>query len=118
MRPIDDYSVSGCNELVGVCEKPFIESLDVLVSLCRLLQSSLLSSESGDSSRIRGRTVDLDSAFRQLAVDPACAFAACVAVWSPAHSSPMIFKQKALPFGSLVSIHAFARVSEATTTPR
>eukprot|EP00971_Amphidinium_carterae_P166731 3304185-Amphidinium_carterae.1 len=105
--------MSGCNDFVGVREKPFIESLDVLVALCRLLQNNLLSSASESSCRIMGRTIDLDSAFRQLAVDPVCAFAACIAVWSPAHSSARVLVQRALPFGSLVSVHAFARLSEA-----
>eukprot|EP00971_Amphidinium_carterae_P343270 6482926-Amphidinium_carterae.2 len=114
VRPIDDYSVSLCNDLIRVHEKPFVQSLDVLVAQTRLLQHSMLSSKR--SARLKGRSLDLDAAFRQLPVDPASAFAACVSLWSPSRLCPVVFEQRALPFGSVVSVHAFCRLSEAIRT--
>eukprot|EP00971_Amphidinium_carterae_P232720 4618507-Amphidinium_carterae.1 len=65
-----------------------------------------------DQAGVKGRTVDLDCAFRQLATDPTLAYASCVAVHSPEDGRPRIFVQRALPFGSKTSVHAFARLSE------
>eukprot|EP00971_Amphidinium_carterae_P021087 416287-Amphidinium_carterae.1 len=40
-RPVDDYTISGANALIKVCEKPYMQSLDVLVAQARLLQFRL-----------------------------------------------------------------------------
>eukprot|EP00971_Amphidinium_carterae_P187211 3715677-Amphidinium_carterae.1 len=40
-RPVDDYTISGANSLITVREKPFMQSLDVLVAQARLLQCRL-----------------------------------------------------------------------------
>eukprot|EP00971_Amphidinium_carterae_P078796 1559036-Amphidinium_carterae.1 len=111
-RPVDDYTVSGANGTIGVADKPFLEPLDVLISRVRLLQRELVATQGVDHAGVKGRTIDLESAFRQLATDPSMAYASCVAVYSPEAVGPKIFVQRALPFGSKTSVYAFARLSE------
>eukprot|EP00971_Amphidinium_carterae_P277774 5513397-Amphidinium_carterae.1 len=89
-RPVDDYTISGANDLV----------------------KDLRLREAGVDAEVCGKSVDLDSAFRQLAVHPSSAYVASVALWNPLERKPVVMMQHALPFESVVSVHAFCRLSE------
>ena len=69
-----------------------------------------------DSSKVLGRTVDLEDAFRHLPTNPIDGGASRGSVFCPETGKPAIFRQAAMPFGSIVSVHAFARLSEAIRT--
>ena len=116
-RPIDDFSVSGTNAAVESWEKPFVQTLDELVAHIRFFQRSLCFAKGSGDCRLLGRTVDLEDAFRHLPTSPLLdGGASCVSVFCPHSRSPKIFRQTALPFGSVISVHAFARLSEAIRT--
>ena len=115
-RPIDDYSISGTNATVETWEKPFLQSLDELVVHIRYLQRGLVTSKGTSSSRLLGRTVDLEDAFRHLPTNPVDGRVSCVSVFCPSTGKAAIFRQAAMPFGSVTSVHAFARLSEAIRT--
>eukprot|EP00971_Amphidinium_carterae_P345673 6486752-Amphidinium_carterae.3 len=111
-RPVDDYSISMANATVQSDEQPYLDTLDMLVAQTRFFQRELIEKVGCRKGVIKGRTFDLENAFRQLATDPDRASASCIVVFSPEHRRPMIFRQLALPFGSRVSVYAFARLSE------
>eukprot|EP00971_Amphidinium_carterae_P256336 5089761-Amphidinium_carterae.1 len=62
-----------------------MQSLDGLVSQAKWLQREFVRAHGCSNSKLflQGKTLDLEHAFRQLAVSPACKRAACIAVWSP-----------------------------------
>eukprot|EP00971_Amphidinium_carterae_P214463 4256092-Amphidinium_carterae.1 len=66
-RPIDDYSVCGANSTVGTEEQPFLQTLDALVSQIRFVQRRLVNTRGVEKASVKGRSIDLDNAFRQLA---------------------------------------------------
>ena len=115
-RPIDDFSISGTNAAVETWEKPFLQSLDELVVHIRYFQRCLVLSKGRSGARLLGRTLDLEDAFRHLPTCPSDGGASCVSVFCPDTQKPMIFRQAAMPFGSVTSVHAFARLSEAVRT--
>ena len=115
-RPIDDFSVSGTNAAVESWEKPFLQTLDELVAHIRFFQRSLYYAKGGGDCRLLGRTVDLEDAFRHLPTSPLDGGASCISVFCPQTGAPKVFRQTALPFGSVVSVHAFSRLSEAIRT--
>eukprot|EP00971_Amphidinium_carterae_P120363 2384883-Amphidinium_carterae.1 len=69
-RPIDDYSMPGTNALVAVEEKPCMQNLDVVFSQTRCLHLALcdghLQWHTDGGVKLKGRTIDFDSANRQL----------------------------------------------------
>eukprot|EP00971_Amphidinium_carterae_P282878 5615702-Amphidinium_carterae.1 len=111
-RPIDDYSVCGANSTVGTEEQPFLQTWDALVSQIRFVQRRLVNTGGVEKTSVKGRSIDLDNAVRQLATNPEVAHSCCIAVYSPSLRRPVIFLQLAMPFGSRTSVQAFARVSE------
>eukprot|EP00971_Amphidinium_carterae_P020973 413930-Amphidinium_carterae.1 len=74
------------------CVKPFVHSLNVLVEQTRLLQHCVLS-YNWQLTRPRPSLL-----------------------WSPSPACRVVLEQRALPFGSTVSVHAFCRLSEAIRT--
>jgi hypothetical protein len=58
-----------------------------------------------------GRTLDLKSAYKQLARHPADAALSVLAVWRPTGEGSELFLSRALPFGAVASVYAFNRVA-------
>eukprot|EP00971_Amphidinium_carterae_P305079 6062153-Amphidinium_carterae.1 len=62
-----------------------MQSLDSFVAQAKWLQRELVRAHGGTTkeSSLCGKTMDLEHAFRQLAVHPDCGRAACISVWNP-----------------------------------
>ena len=61
----------------------------------------------------KSRFFDLKRACRQCAVNPMSAPFAHIAVFDPTTSTAFAFRMKALPFGSVKSVHSFLRVAHS-----
>ena len=66
---------------------------------------------SGGLLALGGRTLDLKSAYKQLARHPADAAVSVLAVWRPKGDGYDLFLSRALPFGAVASVYAFNRVA-------
>eukprot|EP00435_Cladocopium_sp_Y103_P023589 s953_g5.t1 len=63
-------------------------------------------------SDVRGRAMDLKSAYKQLARDPADDWCSILAVWCPDEECVKYFESVALPFGAVSAVNAFNRVAK------
>ena len=54
-----------------------------------------------------GRTLDLDAAYRQIAISRPSSWAAVVAVWCPEDQAYKHFRQHSLPFGATSAVYGF-----------
>ena len=63
----------------------------------------------GDTDMLLGRSFDLKSAYRQLAVSDDSLKWARLAVYDPHESTTKVFQQYSLPFGAKASVIAFIR---------
>ena len=105
IRCVDDFSGSGVNATAQPLESPKPHTLDVLAGL---ISSTM---ESCDSScNWVARSFDLKSAYRQCAVCPESAPFSYIVVGNPLTKTLKAFRMKALPFGSVKSVHSFLRV--------
>ena len=107
-RVIDDYSESWINSAYELNELIDPHTVSDSVNLCVQLLKAL-----GGKSEVLGRTCDLKSAYRQLAVSDESACFAIIVVFNPAgaggRGSLEYFLQRALPFGAVASVVAFNR---------
>eukprot|EP00971_Amphidinium_carterae_P111756 2213365-Amphidinium_carterae.1 len=71
LRPVDDFTRSGANLTNATFSKPYLQTLDEFVANGRLLHKRLVDGLGTASVRLRGRTLDLDSALKQLPTHPA-----------------------------------------------
>ena len=108
VRCIDDFSRSSVNSSVQSCESPKPHTLDVFAALCVQLMSEL---EEGE--QWYGRTFDLVGAYRQCAVRPSSAPFSYIMVQHPQSHELVAFRMRALPFGSICSVHSFLRISHS-----
>ena len=106
-RLIDDLTVGGVNGTVQVAESPRPHTTDLLASLALAILREM------PGMRIVGKTFDLKSAYRQLAVSKSSLWASYVAHWNPMTQKPEINRMLALPFGGRRSVYAFLRASYA-----
>lgn len=106
MRCIDDYSRSSVNSAVQTCESPKPHTLDVYAALCAYVMTMCQGGH-----RWVGRTFDLVGAYRQCAIHPSSRQFAHIAVRHPVSRDVLAFRMRALPFGSVKSVHSFLRVS-------
>jgi hypothetical protein len=60
-----------------------------------------------------GKTFDLASAYRQIAVSRSSMWVAYVAVYNPDTGKPEVFQMHALPFGATMSVFSFLRVAHS-----
>ena len=95
----------GVNGTVQVAETPRPHATDKVAALCLALLAKC------GGSTVLGRTFDLKSAYRQLAVSPESSWASYVACWDPAIQAPGIFRMRTLPFGASRAVYAFRRVA-------
>eukprot|EP00971_Amphidinium_carterae_P348711 6490639-Amphidinium_carterae.3 len=83
-RPIDDYFVCGANSTVGTEEQLFLQTLDTLVSWIRFVQRRRVNRRGIEKTSVKGRSIDLDNTFRQLATNHSCCLSPTGdAVWQP-----------------------------------
>ena len=92
-------------------EKVQVDSIDDILAIClEWLRESLSQS---DSQRLVGRTWDLKSAYKQLAVQAEHKKFACVAMCDPASGKVRVAHLHSMLFGAVAAVHAFLRCSEA-----
>ena len=108
MRCNQDFSRSSVTSSVQTCESPKPHTIDAFAAMCVHLMSVL----SGDETWI-GRTFDLVGACRQRAVKPSSKKYAYIIVQQPVSLELVGFRVRALPFGSVRSVHAFLRISHS-----
>jgi hypothetical protein len=107
---IDDYSESWINSAYELNELIDPHTVSDSVNLCVQLLKSL-----GGKAEVLGRTCDLKSAYRQLAVSDESACFSIIVVFNTAGAggkgSLEYYLQRALPFGAVASVVAFNRFS-------
>ena len=107
IRLIDDLSASSVNQTVQCSESPKPHSVDFVAALIL----SML--RQGVGTSIMGRSFDLKSAYKQLAISAKSLEFAFVAVYNPETRRPEIYQLLAAPFGATRSVYSFLRASHA-----
>ena len=107
VRLIDDCTASFLNATVTVNESPKPHTTDVLGAVC------VESMTKNGPVPLMGRSFDLKSAYRQVAVSPHSRWCAYILVWDCDLGRAVCFRLKALPFGACKSVYAFLRLSHA-----
>ena len=107
IRLIDDLSASSVNQTVQCAESPKPQSIDFVAAL--LL--TILKSSGG--AKIKGRSFDLKSAYKQLAIAESSLQFAFVAVYNPYKKKAEVYQLLATPFGATRSVYSFLRISHA-----
>ena len=111
VRPIDNFRGSFVNAACGVSEKVEVDSVDrILEAILACLSARLPASP---HPRLVGRTWDLKSAYKQLAVRADHRDLAWIAVHDPEANAVRCAQMNSMPFGAVASVHAFLRCSEA-----
>ena len=106
VRCVDDFTRSAVNLATQTTESPKPHTLDVVSSLVVHIMNSL-----GNRFDWQGRAFDLKGAYRQCPVNPSSYKYAHIAVVCPDDERAYAFRMNALPFGSVMSVHSFLRVS-------
>lgn len=106
VRCIHDFSRSSVNSAVQTCESPKPHTVDVFAAMCVQAMSQLPTNESW-----LGRTFDLVGAYRQCAIKPSSQQLADIVVQELGSPKLFAFRMRALPFGSMRSVHALLRIS-------
>ena len=107
VRLIDDLSASGVNQTVQTAESPKPHSADFIAAM--LLAVLKFSKD----SKLMGRSFDLKSAYKQLAIAKESLSFAFVAVYNPEKGKAEVFQLLAAPFGAIRSVYSFLRLSNA-----
>ena len=113
LRPIDNYSSSLINDTVTVSEKPVTHSIDEIALLITKLSKSALKK---GMKELFGKTADLKSAYRQLAISDESLKYSYLSVFDPVDKNSKAFRQLAVPFGSTKAVYFFLRVARALWT--
>ena len=107
IRLIDDLSSSKINQTVQTAESPKPHSVDFIAAmLLEVLKYS-------KGIQLLGRSFDLKSAYKQLAIAKSSLSCAFVAVYNPRSGKAELFQLLAAPFGATRSVYSFLRVSHA-----
>ena len=103
IRMIDDFSGSCVNNTVTRTNSPQPRSTDVLAALAvHLMRTS--------QEPLEGRTHDLKSAYRQLAVSPDSNWCSYIAFFDAEAGRTLCYRMQALPLGACRSVYSFLRV--------
>ena len=131
VRLIDDALSSGLNSAYGTSNKLTLFDVDTLVSLILQISGALQNSESGlplmsgevvklqlsqqwgGTFSLVGRTLDLQSAYKQLGPFMDDVWNRVIMVYNPTLGAPQYFVSSALMFGSTAAVYAFNRVSRS-----
>ena len=108
IRCVDDFSWSGINAASQARESPKPHTLDVVAAMI----STVMCHAEGNHAWV-SRSFDLRSAYRQCAVHPESRQFSYIVVGDPNTSSLKAFRLKALPFGSVKSVHSFLRIAHS-----
>ena len=108
IRCVDDFTQSSINACAQTCEPSKPHAVDILCSMCLGLMRI-----SDDSSSWQARSFDLKRAYRQCAIHPDHSKYSYIAVADPESKQVKCFKVRALPFGSVMSVHSFLRTAHS-----
>ena len=108
IRCIDDFARSSVNSAVQTEESPRPHTLDVVA--CMALRAMKVATRTGPWV---GRTFDLKGAYRQCAINPDSSDFSHIMVQEPQSRRIWAFRMRALPFGSIRSVHSFLRVAHS-----
>ena len=108
VRLIDDFSISKVNAATCADEKIALQHVDALLAAARhwfrISETPL---------HLRGKCVDLESAYRQLAINPIHRRFAVISIWNHCTGGIQLYLINALPFGAVSSVYGFLRASSA-----
>ena len=107
VRPVDNYSESQVNDAVTITNRCTVDGVDTIAACGAVYLQGLLKRSPFD--RLLGRSFDLKSAYRQLAVSDSSLKWARLAVYDPEAKCSRVFQQYSLPFGAKASVIAFIR---------
>jgi hypothetical protein len=107
VRPIDDLKQSQVNATVTSFEQATVDGPDVISAFAIFFMRCLQAA--GKSTDLLGRSLDLASAYRQLAISDDSLKHSFLSVYSPQSKKAELFSQIALPFGSRTAVNAFIR---------
>ena len=132
IRLIDDGLESGLNSAYSSYNKLQLMDMDSVVAMVHLILQSIhgkgrfcLRLSTGrllegmvhrdwrQQPSMLGRTLDLKSAYKQLAVDPTQNLVRALVAYNPAEQAPSFFILNALPFGATGSVYSFNRVAKS-----
>ena len=105
IRPIDNFRASHVNAACGTSEKVLVEGPDLIAQACLQLLARAAPSKGKD--RLVGRTWDVKSAYKQLAVRADHSRFAWIAVQDPTTQRLHLAQMHSMPFGAVASVHAF-----------
>ena len=134
LRAIDDFTESGVNSSFGYLEKIQLKALDEIIWIASCFVKFCLHEERFDfvlqdggrmcgavherwksvdtsGAILHAKTVDLRSAYKQLAIHPCDRKISVLALKDPSKDNVFGFVSKTLPFGSTASVLHFNRVS-------
>ena len=136
MRPIDDMSISLVNSSFSASYKLSLDGVDGMSFLSRIfleavsddrqvsipmpgggcLSEVLHPSLTVDDARdLRGRTLDLEAAYKQMLVRESSLWASILLITEPGVGR-CFFASEVLPFGASASVYSFNRVARAIHT--
>ena len=136
IRAIDDLSESCVNASYGSSYKldlpgidgvstmarTWLESIGDQCNVCFRLSNGMVlrgklhdSLLGGKAFCIKGRTLDLDSAYKQILTSKACLWCSVLAIENPA-GYKKLFISNVLPFGASASVYGFNRLARALHT--
>ena len=107
VRPIDNSSESQINSAVNIHSKCTVDRVDSIAAAAASYIKQ--TSRAGASATLVGRSFDLKSAYRQLAVSDNSLKWARLAAYNPGTKKTVMFQQYTLPFGARASVVAFLR---------
>ena len=107
VRLVDDMSGSSVNATVQATESPKPHGVDFIAAL------ALAMVKQSFGQQVLGRTFDMKSAYKQMAVSPSDLWAAFVAIYNPVSRKPEIYHLLAPPFGATRSVYSFLRVAHS-----
>ncbi|CAL1143635.1 unnamed protein product, partial [Cladocopium goreaui] len=107
VRPIDNYTESQINDAVNITGRCTVDGVDTISAMGAELMRALGMGRL--PKKLKGRSFDLKSAYRQLAVKDDSLKWARLAVFCPEDRSTRCFQQFSLPFGAKASVVAFLR---------
>ena len=107
VRPVDNYSESQVNDAVTITNRCTVDGVDTIAASGAVYLQGLLRLPKFE--RLLGRSFDLKSAYRQLAVSDNSLKWARLAVFDPEARCNKVFQQFSLPFGAKGSVIAFIR---------
>ena len=107
VRPIDDLSQSQINATVTCFEQATVDGPDVICAFAVYMMRCLATASR--CTELLGRSLDLASAYRQLAISQDSQKHSFLSVYSPISKRAELFKQIGLPFGSRTAVNAFIR---------